>query len=651
MFLTIVSLSVVCSFIIGCVVLIDKIYKKNYSRQWIYITWAVIAIRLIIPVNLGIIEAPVSVNTNMTFAGFNASVEMVSNESFKVSKDANLEQGNNIITESNNTEESSIPSAEFIQKADSNKIDSRAQYSFSIRDSFTFIWVTGFIVFLLYHLTAYVYLKVKLRRWCISCKDEKIVHEFQTLCIEMGITHKINLLICNQVKSPILIGIIKPCIILPTQEFTLEQYRFILKHELIHYKHHDLLYKFILLLANAVHWFNPFVHYMVYLANNVIELYCDERLIAGNNLSYRENYSKTILQIMTGTGKKDYILLSTGFSSRKKQLKNRFYQIMNSKPSKKGVVFVVSMICLILVAGNVMAWFLPVKNVNADRKGMLNSAENITTLSNLPQDSESVPEPLEKVNNILVVGIDGNNTEDYLRADSILMVSINPDTKKVFLTSFLRDIYVEIPQQGKHKLSMAFELGGTNLIKNTLEENFGITIDHTMTIQMKVFEDIINSIGGVRITLTEKEADFLNTTNYITEKKNRNVIAGEQILNGNQALGYVRVSKVPTLQGEQNDLGRTLRLKEVVLSVIEDCSKKDIKILTQVATDFISIVSADLRIDKIIECFNLVMEEDVTIQNLTIPVKDSYTQNIEKGRIILDIDLKVNRKELEQINQ
>jgi len=642
---------VICSFVIGCVVLIDKIYKKNYSRQWIYIIWAIIAIRLIIPVNLGMIEAPEAVNTNTTLEGFKASVEEISNNSYVVEKDS-TEEVNNILSERKGMGKSSTPSTEVVQKANPTNMVNTTHFRVSILDTITVIWIVGFISFLLYHLTAYFYFKAKLRKWSITYKDDKILKEFQILCAELGITSKINLMTCKQVTSPILIGIVNPSIILPPQEFTLEQYRFILKHELIHYKHHDLLYKFILLLANAVHWFNPFVYYMAYLANNDIELYCDEKLIAGNGLSYRENYSKTILQIMTGTGKKNNVLLSTGFSSRKKQLKNRFYQIMNAKPSKKGVVFVVSMICLILVTGNVIAWFLPVKDVNADGKGIINSTEIITDIPNLvPDNVESSPDRLEEVSNVLVVGIDGPNTGGYLRADSILMISVNPGTKKVILTSFLRDMYLEIPQQGKHKLSLAYELGGTNLIKNALEENFGITIDHTMTINMKVFEDIINSIGGVKVTLTEKEATYLNTTNYITEKEYRNVVAGEQILNGNQALGYVRVRKVPTLQGEQNDLGRTMRLREVILSFIKDCSKKDIRILTRVAAEFISNVSVDISLDKIITYFNIVMQEDINTHTLTIPVKDSYNQKVEEGMNVLDIDLKENTKALEQIYQ
>jgi cell envelope-related function transcriptional attenuator common domain len=502
------------------------------------------------------------------------------------------------------------------------------------------LWLVGVILFLLYHLIAYFSFKAKIKRWSILIKDNTILEQFHDICSEMDIKRHIDIVSCNQISSPILFGLIKPCIVLPSKEFTKEQYHFILKHELIHYKNHDLLYKLILMWTTALHWFNPFVHYMVYLANNDIELYCDEILISKNNLNYRESYSNMMIYIMTGATKNSNILLSTGFGNDKKQLKNRFYQIMNSKPTKRGTIFVVGLACFIIVAGNLIANFGPIKISNAEVKSEQNNSDSgITNLT------------LEGTKNILVVGVDGTQNENSSTADSILVVSIIPDKKKIVLVSFLRDMYMQIPNNGSGRLNSSYSLGGTSLTKDTIESNFGLKIDQTVTVNMDAFEKIIDSIGGVELELSQEEADYLNNTNYISDKKNRNVIAGKQKLNGNQALGYVRVRHVPTLQGETNDLGRTIRLRNLISSVINENNKKNIDELVKELTIILPNISTDMNAQQLLLYLKAVLLGGMEADSLSIPAKDSYTEKIHNHMHVLDIDLDKNKALLQQIYQ
>jgi len=403
----------------------------------------------------------------------------------------------------------------------------------------------------------------------------------------LDIKRQLNISTCNQVQSPLLIGFIKPCIVLPAQDFTAEQYYFILKHELIHYKHRDLFYKLILL----------------------------------------------------------FVLLTTGFGSKSKRLKTRFYQIMNSKPTKKGRGLIIAFVCLILVVGNLIAWFLPTKASNAE----LSDKQIAPPASSAGNKTNTEPDLSEEVSNVLVVGIDGRNNDDNLRADSILVVSINPGAKKISLVSFLRDMYLEIPEHGKNKLSLVYNLGGANLIESTMETNFDISIDHTVIVNMEAFENIINSIGGLNIELSGEEAKYLNNTNYISNKEYRNVIAGKQRLNGNQVLGYVRIRMVPTLQGENGDSGRTARLRSVLSTVIEENSKKDLSLLTEVITNVIPSVSSDLSLSQMINYMDTVLQGDLDTAALSIPVEDSYTTKVQDGMSVMDVDLDKNIKLLNQI--
>lgn len=634
--------------VIMCVLLLDRIFRINYSRQWLYIIWAVIAIRIIIPVNNSIIDIP-DISNSKGFAVINSADTadtQIDSDSITLSTngaDENIQTTPDMITakDSGNTPEQ-ITKGERVMESDSSN---NLAFFFSILNILSAIWIIGVILFLFYHFAAYLGFRKKISRWSLRVNKDEVLEQYHGLCEELDIKRQLNISTCNQVQSPLLIGFMKPCIVLPDQDFTAEQYYFILKHELIHYKHRDLLYKLILLFAAALHWFNPFIHYMVYLANHNMELYCDEQLVADNNLVYRENYSKMLLRIITDANKNNNVLLSTGFGSKSKRLKTRFYQIMNSNPTKKGRGLIIAFICLILVVGNLIAWLMPAKSSNAE----ISDKQITPPVSSAENKTYTEPDLSEEVSNVLVVGIDGRNKDDNVRADSIIVISINPGTKKISLVSFLRDMYLEIPEHGKNKLSLVYKLGGANLIESTIETNFDIPIDHTVIVNMEAFENIINSIGGIDIELSEDEAKYLNKTNYISNKQYRNVIAGKQRLNGNQALGYVRVRMVPTIQGENGDLGRTARLRSVLSAVIEENSKKELSELTKVITNVIPSVTSDLSLSQMINYMDTVLEGDLDTTTLSIPVKDSYTTKVQDGMSVMEVDLDKNIKLLNQI--
>lgn len=175
----------------------------------------------------------------------------------------------------------------------------------------------------------------------------------------------------------------------------------------------------------------------------------------------------------------------------------------------------------------------------------------------------------KNVINILLVGSDhGAIKGDHGRSDSIMIATVNFKTKELKLTSLMRDMYVEIPGHGHNKLNAAYAFGGVELLYQTIAKNFGIKIDKYCVVDFSTFEKVINKVGGVEISLEEKEAKYLNTTNYISKKKYRNVKVGKQTLNGNQALGYARVRYVVSKKYGDGDFGRTGRQRAVLQAAL-----------------------------------------------------------------------------------
>jgi LCP family protein required for cell wall assembly len=175
--------------------------------------------------------------------------------------------------------------------------------------------------------------------------------------------------------------------------------------------------------------------------------------------------------------------------------------------------------------------------------------------------------------NILLIGIE--EIEGDQNTDSMIIATVNKKDHSLKLTSLMRDLYVDIPGHDKGRLNSAYARGGIETLYKTIETNFGIPIDGYCMVNFKAFEQIVDIVGGVDITLTEKEAEYLRTTNYISKKSNRNVVAGTQTMNGNQALGYCRVRKVPTAT-ESNDFGRTQRQRIVLQAIYNKLRSKNI---------------------------------------------------------------------------
>lgn len=237
----------------------------------------------------------------------------------------------------------------------------------------------------------------------------------------------------------------------------------------------------------------------------------------------------------------------------------------------------------------------------------------------------------ENVINILLVGIEGIGSSDAYsgRSDSMMIATLHMDTGELSLTSLLRDTYVEIPGHGGCKLNAAYAYGGLDLLITTIQDTWKIYLDGVVRVNFDEFEAVIDTLGGVDIELTAEEADYLNKTNYISNKDNRMVRAGWNHLNGNQALGYCRVRKVATTDGTQvvySDFGRTTRQRKVLSALFESYKNYDKMKLLSVTKEILGHVTSSLGEKQISACINAYMEHKPEgILQYQIPAKGYFT--------------------------
>lgn len=157
------------------------------------------------------------------------------------------------------------------------------------------VWLTGSFLFLTYHVIRHTRFLNMTARWSKDITDEQTLDIFQSLKTQMHLFKPVGLKICDSIGSPMMVGFLHPCILLPNADFAADELRFILKHELIHCKRGDLWYKGLVLIATAVHWFNPVVYIMANAIDVLCELSCDREVVRDTGSDTRLSYTETII--------------------------------------------------------------------------------------------------------------------------------------------------------------------------------------------------------------------------------------------------------------------------------------------------------------------------------------------------------------------
>lgn len=251
----IMEISLSMTAVILLVLALVPLMNKRYSAKGRRMLWMILAVRLLIPVNLTLPKAPVTIEPKerSVVLRTDASVPFQVMETEKAWEMGAMQAN----------------SANYAQL-------------FSVTELLTFIWLCGAAAFVLFHLISYWRFRFKIRK-----KTERV-----------GEYRGVEYCRCPFLESPIMTGFLRPTILLPAEDFSPEELEIILEHEYTHLRRGDLWYKLILMLANAAHWFNPAVYLMVRQADRDLEYSCDEAVVKGKSLEFRKLYSMTILKAM-----------------------------------------------------------------------------------------------------------------------------------------------------------------------------------------------------------------------------------------------------------------------------------------------------------------------------------------------------------------
>lgn len=241
--------------------------------------------------------------------------------------------------------------------------------------------------------------------------------------------------------------------------------------------------------------------------------------------------------------------------------------------------------------------------------------------------------------NILLVGSDKRATwTEKGRSDSTMIATLDLKNKRLKLTSLMRDMYLTIPEYGEDRFNAAYAYGGVRLLYETVASNFGIRLDGYVIVDFSAFKAVIDTLGGVEIELTDGEHKYL-TTAY---KKGDVLLVkpGLNNMNGVQALAYTRIR-----QDAKGDFGRTERQRKVLQSIFNEGKKMSYTKLMDLTNTMMPYLSTDLTNDEIISYMKSVLMLGTTeINQMRIPVDNSYTQDRIRNMAVLIPDMEINRQ-------
>lgn len=219
---------------------------------------------------------------------------------------------------------------------------------------------------------------------------------FDQIKRELHINRPVRFICSDYYKSPITYGILCPTIIFSmggSREIEDEACELLIRHELVHIKHHDLLIKFVGLLIVAVHWFNPFSYLMFSELTLLYEMYCDDTVIKGRSSDERYRYGKLILELAEENMPQDGEKFLVGMVNNKnwKNYKRRILE-MSSGRKQKVVVSILMIMLICIVGGSVcFAYNPPTPMYSSDQYGgeeefLFKADEFITVKETLPYD-------------------------------------------------------------------------------------------------------------------------------------------------------------------------------------------------------------------------------------------------------------------------
>lgn len=273
----------------------------------------------------------------------------------------------------------------------------------------------------------------------------------------------------------------------------------------------------------------------------------------------------------------------------------------------------------------------------------------VATGSGSSADTQQLGLPTEEesgIENIVLFGVDNRTPNDHGRTDSIIIATVDKNSKVIKLTSVMRDLYVKIGStDSMSRINAAYAIGGPELALETLNRNFGLDLKYYAIIDFKAFQELVDKLGGVDVEVKDYEVNEINK--YITEVNGKNATllknGGFQHLNGQQALSFARIRKVGN-----GDYERTERQRIILKALMEKAKQVDLIKITQLIPTLVSYVQTNVPVSKVLSLGVAAYKFNGGMQSMRIPVDGYFNSQNVNGASVLVPDINANAQFLKE---
>ncbi len=335
------SMSASGGLLIVTLLLGKRFLKDKISRQWQYYIWLVVVLRLLLPfgpeVNL----------MGKTYWAVDQSISQAALLPPQQQSPLNAPEGNiaPAVGEERHNENVCSPADDFTTALSFQDI------GLLLINYIRPVWLIVALSLLIRKITIYRDFIRYINAGLTPVPDIEMLDRLSIAAEQSGVKKPIELCVNPLVSSPLLIGFFHPCIVLPGTDIPEKDFRYIVLHELTHYKRRDMFYKWLVQITVCLHWFNPLVHLMSREITKACEFSCDEAVLAKMGCDNAQDYGKTLLNAMSAVGKYKENLGAVTLSENKQLLKERLGAIMKFKKKSTAIRFLTGVLTLCVIFG------------------------------------------------------------------------------------------------------------------------------------------------------------------------------------------------------------------------------------------------------------------------------------------------------------
>lgn len=342
----IIKTNVIASFFILVVYITSHFLKAKYTVMWKYAAWLAIAVFLLIPVNPLDFAAPV----RLVIPDAQAESYLPAADTATVHSADRLPHGDTdtSLTSGKGYVEDTAP----VIRPRQLIVYSRHISLYGLLQAFRILWSAGFLLLALFRTGLYHFSLGRLDRWSLPEDDRQTLALYSFVCKKQHIRRPPKLMVNTKITSPVLAGLTKTKMYIPSGHYSAEELQLIFSHELSHYRYHDLWYKLLLLCITTVYWFNPALYLMKREAEKDVENLRDGNVLKHCSQSEQRLYTQLLLKTAAGVHPLPY--LATSLNDSAMVFKERIRYMIKERTLKPKITPALFLSAVLLLCGTLV---------------------------------------------------------------------------------------------------------------------------------------------------------------------------------------------------------------------------------------------------------------------------------------------------------